>query len=408
MARYNDYNDGQHYFEIIDLEKDLPPDNRARIIKEVISSLDISEFDQNYNNDKAGAKAKHVRMMLGIILLGYVRKITGSRSIAAQFDNDLEFKYILSGNTGPDDSTIRDFRRRHVQELGKIFSMTVHLGSSLGMNDFGSLAIDGTKIQAYASLYETKNKKELAKSINLLSKQMGKTIERLNSAETEEEVDEFKKRLGNIEKRQTVLEDFQKLLEDKEDDEKVNRVDPDARLMKKSDKKSIIGYNAQAAVDCGEHGLIVSAEISQEATDDHLLKAIADNAEEETGKKYGTILADSGYVTYESMATATNDNRNLLGPDRLYEKDLYEAKKKGTYSKSQFIYDNENDCYYCPAGKVLEFKNMIKGPPSDLIFVYENKVVCAGCPKASLCVGNNGTYRRIHRDYRLCETFSSC
>lgn len=401
MARYKDYNEGQHYFEIIDLEKDLPPDNRARIIKEIIGAFDITEFDKNYNNDKAGAKAKHVRMMLGIILLGYLRKITGSRSIVAQFDTDLEFKYILSGSKGPDDSTIRDFRRRHVEELGKIFSMTVHLGSSLGMNDFGSLAIDGTKIQAYASLYETKNKKGLVKSINLLSKQIEKTIKRLNSAETEEEKDEFKKRLSNIEKRYGVLEEFKKLLEHEDDDKKkVNRVDPDASLMKKSDNKPIIGYNAQAAVDCGENGLIVSAEISQDATDDHLLKDIADDAEEETGEKYDTILADSGYVTYESMATAENDRRNILGPDKLYEKDLYETHKEGKYSKSQFTYDNENDCYYCPTGQILEFKRMTKGPTSDLLFVYENKVACAGCSKSSFCIGKNGTYRRIYRDYR--------
>ena len=58
---------------------------------------------------------------------------------------------------------------------------------------------------------------------------------------------------------------------------------PDARLMKKADGKSIIGYNSQAAVDCGEHGLIVAAEVSQDATDDNLLKEIADKAEEETG-----------------------------------------------------------------------------------------------------------------------------
>ena len=400
MARYKDYNSGQHYFEVIDLEKDLPSDNRARIIKEIISSFDISDFDKNYNNDRAGAKAKHVKMMLGIILLSCLRNIRGSRSIVAQFDTDLEFKYILSGCKGPDDSTIRDFRRRHVKELGRIFSMTVHLGSSLGMHDFGSLAIDGTKLQAYASLYETKNKKELHKSINLLSKQMERTIKRFNSAETDEESDEFKKRLSNIENRQAVLEDFQKLLEDKEDDEKVNRVDPDARLMRKSDNKAIIGYNAQAGVDCGDHGLIVSAEISQEATDDHLLKEIADNAEKETGEKYDTVLADSGYVTYESMATAENEGRTILGPDRLYEKDLYETHKKGTYSKSKFTYDNENDCYCCPAGQILEFKRMIKGPASDLIFLYENKIACAGCPKASLCIGKNGKYRRIHRDYR--------
>ena len=401
MARYKDYNDGQHYFEIIDLEKDLPADNRARILKEIVNAIDINEFDKNYNNDSVGAKAKHVKMMLGIILLGFVRNITGSRSITAQFDTDLEFKYILAGNKGPDDSTIREFRRRHVKELGKVFSMTVHLGSSLGMNDFGTMAIDGTKIQAYASLYETKNKKELAKSINLLSKQMEKTIKRSNSAETKEEENEFKKRLKNIEKRQAVLEDFQKLVEKEEDDKKkVNRVDPDARLMKKADNKSIIGYNAQAAVDCGEHGLIVSADISQDATDDHLLKDIADNAEEETGQKYDTVLADSGYVNYESMATAEEERRNILGPDKLYEKDLYETRTSGAYSKSRFTYDNDNDCYCCPAGKILEFKRMIKGAVSDLLFVYENKAACANCSKAFLCIGKNGTYRRIHRDYR--------
>lgn len=51
MARYQNYNDGQHYFDLIDLEKELPPDNRARIIREIVSNIDISKFDNNYNND---------------------------------------------------------------------------------------------------------------------------------------------------------------------------------------------------------------------------------------------------------------------------------------------------------------------------------------------------------------------
>jgi len=217
MARYKNYNDGQHYFDIIDLENDLPADNRARIIREIINMVDVSSFDAHYNNDESGARANHVRMMLGILLLGFVRNITGSRSLVKYFDTDLEFKYILGGNKGPDDSTIRLFRRRHVKELSNIFSVSVHLGSSLGMNDFGSLAIDGTKIQAYASLYETKDKEGLQKSIQLLSKRMGKTLARLNAGETQEEEDAFTRRLQNIEKRRAVFEDFQKLLE-KEDD----------------------------------------------------------------------------------------------------------------------------------------------------------------------------------------------
>ena len=401
MARYKNYDDGQHYFEIIDIENELPMDNRARIIKEIVNRIDVSSFDANYNNDEKGARANHVRMMIGILLLGLVRNITGSRSLVKYFTTDLEFKYILAGNKGPDDSTIRLFRRRHIKELSEIFSISVHVAISLGMNDFGALAIDGTKIQAYASLYETKDKEGLQKSIQLLAKRMEKTLERLNAAETQEDEDAFTKRIQNIEKRWAVLEDFQKLLE-KEDDatKKVNRVDPDARLMKKADGTTIIGYNAQVAVDCGEYGVIVAAEVSQEATDDKLLNEIADKAYEETGKEYDTILADSGYINYESMAQAAEEGRDILGPDKLFEKDMYEETRSGKYSKAQFTYDNENDCYYCPAGQVLHFTTMVRGQTSDLLFVYENKIACAGCSQSSRCIGKGGTYRRIYRDYR--------
>lgn len=401
MARYKNYNDGQLFYEMINLEHDLPADNRARIIKEMIGMFDISDFDANYHNDESGAKANHARMMIGILLLGFVRNITGSRSIVKCCETDLEFKYIVAGNKVPDDSTIRLFRRRHVKELSRIFSLSVHLGSSLGMNDFGALAIDGTKLQAYASLYETKDTEGLKKSIKLLSKRMEKTLARLNAAETQEEEDELRKRLQNIEKRRAVLEDFGKMLEEGgEATRKVNRVDPDARLMKKADGTTIIGYNAQVAVDCGKYGLIVAAEVSQDATDDKLLKEIADKAEEETGEHYDTILADSGYVNYESMVQAAEDGREMLGPDKLFEKDMYEKTRRGKYSKAQFSYDNENDCYYCPAGQVLQFTNMVKGEISDLLFVYENKSACARCKQASRCIGKGGAYRRIYRDYR--------
>lgn len=401
MARYKDYNEEQHYFDLIDLEQELPSDNRARIIKEIIASIDISDFDANYNNDKAGARATHVRIMLGILLLGHVRNITSSRKITEHCQYDLEFKYILHGNKVPDASTIRIFRQRHVKPLCRIFSLTVHLGSSLGMTDFGSLSIDGTKIQAYASLYETKNRRKLSKSIKLLERRMEKTLKRLQESDTQQHKDEFEKRLRNIEKRQSILEDFQKLLEEEDDEEtNVNRVDNDARLMKTSEGKSIIGYNAQAGVECGHYGMIVSAEISQDATDDHLLKKIADAAESEVGRKYDTILADSGYISYESMAEAERDRRNILGPDKLFEKDKISFGVPDNFSKSNFEYDSHEDCYCCPMGETLPLKRMMKNSTSELIFTYENQLACSACPKKSCCIGKKGKYRKISRDYR--------
>ena len=400
MAKYQSYNTGQQYYDMINLEKELAQDNRARIIKEIVCNLGLSIFDKNYNNDEKGAKAKDVRMMLGILFLAHVRNVTGSRSIEAMFPNDLEFKYIIGGGNPPDDSTIRHFRRRHVKELGKQFATIVHIGSALGMIDYGALAVDGTKIQAYASLYETKNKRKLKKSIKFLSRKMERALERADNAETDKERKEFNKRIDNIEKRESVLKKFQELLEDCSDDENVNRVDPDARLMQKSDGKPIIGYNAQAGVECGEHGFIVSAEISQNATDEKLLEDVRDKAEENAGGEFDVTLGDSGYITYDTMEKAENDKKDILGPDRMYDADRFGNNKKGKFAKSKFTYDNENDCYICPERQELNFHHMMESKSSPLIFVYQNKIACLKCKNANMCISKNGKYRSIHRDYR--------
>jgi transposase len=400
MARYKAYNTGQQYFEVININEELPQDNRARIVKEIVSGMDLSGFDFNYRNDEKGANANDVRMMLGILFLAATRGIRGSRSIAGILNHDLEFKYLLEGAKTPDDSTIRKFRSRHVKEYSTIFAKIVHIACALGMIDFGSLAIDGSKVQAYASLYETKDHTGLEKSIRLLSKRMEDILKRLNDTDDSDERDELKKRLLSIEKRQSVLEDFNTILSKLPEGERVNRVDPDARLMKKSDGKSIIGYNAQAAVESGEHGIIVAAELSQQATDESLLLDISKKAEENCDNEFDTILGDAGYITYESMEQASREGKKILGPDRLYNAERFGKEKKGDFAKSKFCYDGENDCYICPGNCRLELQRMKETKESPLVSEYFNREACAGCRLVSACCSKGSSYRVIHRDYR--------
>lgn len=400
MARYKAYNTGQLYFETINIEAELPQDNRARIIKEIINSLDVSSFDKNYKNDEKGANANDVRMMLGLLFLAGMRGIRGSRSIAGIMNHDLEFKYILSGLKAPDDSTIRKFRSRHVKEFALLFSKIVHIASALGMIDFGALSIDGTKVQAYASLYETKDRKGLKKSMGLLSKRMEKMLRRMEKEEDAEVQKELGKRRDAIKKRQEVLSDFESILSTRSEEDRVNRVDPDARLMKKSDGKSIIGYNAQAAVETGEHGIIVAAELSQKATDESLLFSITEKAEENCGKEFETILGDAGYITYESMEQAAHEKKNILGPDRQYDVERNGKEKKGDFAKSKFQYNAEDDSYLCPGNHIFEFQRITQTNESPLISEYFNKEACAACKFAPMCCTKSRPYRVIHRDYR--------
>jgi len=400
MARYKAYNTGQMYFETINIEAELPQDNRARIIKEIINSMDVSSFDKNYNNDKKGANANDIRMMLGLLFLAGMRGIRGSRSIAGIMKHDLEFKYILAGHKAPDDSAIRKFRSRHVKEYAVLFSKIVHIASALGMMDFGALSIDGTKVQAYASLYETKNRKGLEKSMGLLSKRMEKMLRRMDTEEYPEVMEELEKRRNAIEKRQEALSDFETILSTYPEEDRVNRVDPDARLMKKSDGKSIIGHNAQAAVETGEHGIIVAAELSQKATDESLLFDIAEKAEENCDEEFDTILGDAGYITYESMEQAAHEGKNILGPDRQYNTERNWKEKKGDFAKLKFKYNTEDDSYLCPGNHTFEFQRITETKASPLISEYFNKEACAACKLAPMCCAKTQPYRVIQRDYR--------
>ena len=400
MARYKEYNTGQQHFEVININRELPLDNRARIIKEIVNGLELSGFDLNYRNDEKGAKANDVQMMLGILFLAAARGIRGSRSIAASMASDIEFKYILDGARAPEASTIRKFRSRHVKEYSMIFAKIVHIACALGMVDFGALAIDGTKVQAYASLYETKDIKGFEKSIKILSKRLEDILNRLNNTADSEERAELEKRRFSIDKRQAVLADFRVILNNLPAGERINRVDSDARLMRTKDGKSIIGYNAQAAVETGEHGIITAAELSQQATDETLLLEMGEKAEENCSDKFDALLGDAGYITYESMEAATRKGKKILGPDRLYDKERFGKDKKNDFIKSKFQYDSENDRYACPGNHYLEFQRMIETKTSPLIYEYSNKKACAGCKFRPDCFSKSHKCRIIQRDYR--------
>jgi hypothetical protein len=60
------------------------------------------------------------------------------------------------------------------------------------------------------------------------------------------------------------------------------------------------------------------------------------------------------------------------------------------FDRSAFIYDSQKDCFYCPAGKVVEYRCTEKNTPSrtkPIRRIYVCKE-CHGCPLADLCRKN--------------------
>jgi len=230
-----------------DVRLELGEDDPAVWIKEGLKRLDLSRVRDLYGD--CGGVPYDPRPMLGILLLAYFEGDTGSRTIAKRCRRDLGYRYV-GGGLRPDDSTIRRFRTRIAPALEEVFVQVVRACKEAGLLSGRRLAFDGTKLASAAS-------------------QMGKWLTKAQAADVKE--------MGL---------------------EPPGPSDPDARNLGSSGG-FVLGYNAQAAVDC-DSGVTVAVGLDNVSSDGHWLSPLLERAVENAGSAPDEAVADAGYDTNES------------------------------------------------------------------------------------------------------------
>jgi transposase len=128
MKIFREYNQGQGLLLPPSLDEFVPDDHEARIVNEVVDTVDLSPLLAKYEG--GGAPAYHPVMMLKVIIYAYSRDIYSSRSIAQELKTDTAFMF-LSGLQSPDFRTICLFRSEHADVLPELFVKVVRLCASL-------------------------------------------------------------------------------------------------------------------------------------------------------------------------------------------------------------------------------------------------------------------------------------
>jgi transposase len=359
--RFRAYDMNQRLLLPPDLREWLREDHLALYISDVVDQMDLSEILNVYEGDLRGRPPYHPAMMVKLLIYGYCIGKMSSRKIEEATYDDVAFR-VLSCNQQPDHDSIADFRKRHLNELGKLFVQVVELCERAGLVKLGDVALDGTKIKANAAKRKSLTYKELTKGEKELER---KIIELLGEAQRiDEEEDRIygKGKRGNelpeeLRKRETRLAKIRELKaelerEAKEAAEKElalaeeqkaarergeqvvknyrrrkwsrdesggivpkpktqrNLTDPDSRIM----KNVITGsweqaYNAQIAVD-GESGIIVAARVVQQTNDQEQLVPGLKEVEKNVGRMPKRATADAGY-----FSTAAVSDESLNGID---------------------------------------------------------------------------------------------
>ena len=165
------------------MDKDIDENDPVRIVDKVMDNLKAVNFNELYST--RGRCAYHPKMMMKVILYGYMNNLYSCRKIASALKRDIHFIW-LAGYEQPDHNTINRFRERVKEKINEVFTLLV---LELAERSFITLDveyIDGTKIESKANKYTFVWRKSTEKNRAKLMKKIGVLLEQIDDAVAQE------------------------------------------------------------------------------------------------------------------------------------------------------------------------------------------------------------------------------
>jgi len=378
VDNFRAYDQSQGAFRAIMPNDLLEPEHPARIVDRVVELLDLSGIYGWYQDE--GNQPYHPKMMLKVLFYSYLTGTMSSRKMWDGLKNRADYIF-LSGDQIPNFRTLNGFRSRHLKQLPGLFAQIVHLCTKLGMIDFKYLAIDGQKIQADASWRRSKTKKRLERSMQRVTEGMRKLLEKDVSEDFPEETKQ--KRLAELARQEKHLLALKGML-DRIGDEKanINMTDPEAKVMRHKDGRSLPSYNHQSAVD-GKYGVSCAVKTEDRCDGGLDLFELVDQAKENTGEKHENVMADSAFGGFEVFQKVEQErSEQYFVPDTRFEATEKGEGEKGKFDGSRFE-KREDGAVICPAGYPMVLKAE-RQEENHTLRIYAG-TACEGCPLRENC-----------------------
>ena len=181
------------------------------VIDEIIEKMNIDKILETYS--PLGSNSYSPKMLLKIILYGYVKKRFSSRLIADAVKSDVKFIWLAGGNK-PTRNVINSFRKDKMMVIMEdVFVELLSILERKGYINTEEYFVDGTKEEANANKYSFVWKKTVSSNREKLEAKVRglmKEIDELNDEEdklfpereekpkeiTPEELDEYARRLS--------------------------------------------------------------------------------------------------------------------------------------------------------------------------------------------------------------------
>jgi transposase len=376
------------------IDEYVSEENPVRVIEAFVEELDLGALGfARVEPNEMGRPAYHPATLLKIYLYGYLNRIQSSRRLEQEARRNLELMWLV-GRLAPDFKTLADFRAENAAAIKNVCREFIVLCRRWGLFSQATVAIDGSKFKAVNHRDRNFTSGKMKTRMALIEQSISEYLTQLDRMDRKEtprvprQAARLKERISTLKQEMRRLRALKRRMEAAPDGQ-VSLVDPDARSMASQGKGTgIVGYNVQTAVDTKNH-LIVTHEVTNEGSDRHQLKKMADAAREALGTKKLTAIADRGY--YSGLEIKACDDAGMVP---LIPKNFTSTSRAdGRFDKSDFVYDRRRDAYRCPAGEyaIRRFTSIEKGMA---IYKYWSSA-CPSCALRSKCTTSD--YRRIGR-----------
>ena len=129
----------------------IQKDDIVFVLNDLIDKMNIDKLLETYS--PLGCNSYSPKMMLKILMYGYIRKRYSSRQIAEAVECDIKFIWLAGGNK-PTRNVINSFRKDKMKIIMEdVFVELLVVLENKGSINTEEYFVDGTKIEANANKY---------------------------------------------------------------------------------------------------------------------------------------------------------------------------------------------------------------------------------------------------------------
>ena len=426
------------------IDKDISPDDPVRLLSAVIDSLDISGIRRLYK--ACGRSPYHPKMLLKVVLYGYMNNIYSCRKIESSLKRDIHFIW-LAGYEQPDFVTINRFRNRVKDEINKVFTQLVLLLNAKGLVTLDVEYIDGTKIESKANKYTfvwrktvERNRARLLEKIKALLSQVDDAIAQDKAASDEavsftpEVLTEIcaelrdtlskepapadkegrasarqrRKQVRELEEMAGKLAEYDGRLKTMGGRNSCSKTDPDATFMRMKEDamnngQTKPGYNLQIGT---ENQFITDFGLFPNPGDTLTMMSFLGSFSSRYSRVPGEVCADSGYGSEENYAFMEANGMEAYVKYNYFHKEQKRDFRNDIFRLENLFYNAEKDYFVCPMGQHMERvgtkHERTEGGYVSMSAVYRAQR-CDGCPLRWGCHKRRQGEREMTVNHQLLE-----